>query len=107
MIRFSHSNSLRKAGYIDLNRIFWAKGELMSNLDRYNKVFIECFSVGLDQLDSNFIYQGTSTWDSIGHMSLISLLESEFEIMIEMDDVIDFGSYTIGMTILKKYGVEI
>jgi acyl carrier protein len=40
-------------------------------------------------------------------MSLISLLESEFEIMIEMDDVIDFGSYTIGITILKKYGVEI
>jgi hypothetical protein len=40
-------------------------------------------------------------------MSLISLLENEFDIMIEMDDVIDFGSYTIGIDILKKYDVEI
>ena len=79
----------------------------MSNLDRYNKVFIECFSVALDELNSDFVYQGITAWDSIGHMSLISLLENEFDIMIEMDDVIDFGSYTIGIDILKKYNVEI
>jgi acyl carrier protein len=79
----------------------------MSNLDRYNKVFIECFSVSPDQLNSEFVYQGIAAWDSIGHMSLISLLENEFDVMIEMDDVIDFGSYTIGIDILKKYDVEI
>ena len=79
----------------------------MSNLDRYNKVFIECFSVSADVLNSDFVYQGITAWDSIGHMSLITLLENEFDIMIEMDDVIDFGSYTIGISILKKYNIEI
>ena len=78
----------------------------MSNLDRYNKVFVECFSISADVLNSEFVYQGITAWDSIGHMSLITLLENEFDIMIEMDDVIDFGSYTVGMDILKKYNIE-
>lgn len=78
----------------------------MSNLDRYNKVFVECFSISADVLNSEFVYQGITAWDSIGHMSLITLLENEFDIMIEMDDVIDFGSYTIGIEILKKYNIE-
>ena len=34
-------------------------------------------------------------------------LEDAFDIMIEMEDVIDFGSYEIGKSILKKYEINI
>lgn len=40
-------------------------------------------------------------------MSLIAELEEAFGIMMDTDDIIDFSSYTKGMEILKKYGVEL
>jgi acyl carrier protein len=38
-------------------------------------------------------------------MELIARLESDFDIMIEMDDVIDFSSYQKGKELLQKYKV--
>ena len=44
--------------------------------------------------------------DSVGHMALIAALEDVFDIMLEMDDIIDFGSYETGIKTMEKYGVE-
>ena len=38
-------------------------------------------------------------------MTLIGLLEDTFDIAMDMDDIIDFSSYTKGYEILEKYGV--
>jgi acyl carrier protein len=46
-------------------------------------------------------------WDSVGHMGMIAGLESAFDIMMETDDIIDFGSYTKGIELLAKYNVVI
>jgi acyl carrier protein len=78
----------------------------MNNLEKYNEAFIMCFQINEEQL-SNLVYQAVPTWDSIGHMSLISALEERFDIMIETDDMIDFSSYAKGKDILKKYNVTI
>jgi acyl carrier protein len=40
-------------------------------------------------------------------MSLITVLEDEFDIMIETEDIIDLSSFEKGMEILRKYDVEI
>lgn len=79
----------------------------MSNLENYNKIFIECFSVTEDLLNDNFTYQCVPSWDSVGHMGLIASLEDFFQIMMETEDIIEFGSYTIGIEKLKKYGISI
>ena len=78
----------------------------MNNLDKYNDSFIKTFSIKKDKL-KNLKYNSIAKWDSVGHMSLISALESEFEIVIEMDDVIDFESFNKGIEILKKYKIFI
>ncbi|MDB4115469.1 acyl carrier protein [Planktomarina sp.] len=52
-------------------------------------------------------YESIVEWDSVGHMGLIAEIEEAFGIELEMDDVIDFGSYVKGKEILKKYIVEI
>ena len=78
----------------------------MSNVEKYDKAFIECFSIeekALKDLEYNKIEQ----WDSIGHMSLISGLEDKFKITFETDDVVDFSSYKKGKEILKKYKINI
>lgn len=79
----------------------------MSNLEKYNKAFIEALEVTEDQLPG-LQYQGIITWDSVGHMTLIAALEDTFDIMLDTDDVIDLSSYEKGKEILEKdeYGVK-
>jgi len=79
----------------------------MNNLEKYNSIFLQCFAVKPTQLDENLTYQSVSTWDSVGHMAMIAQLEDGFGIMMEVDDIIDFSSYTVGIQILAKYGVDI
>lgn len=79
----------------------------MENLKKYNQVFIETFGISESELNESLVYQSVDQWDSVGHMGMVAALEDEFEIMLEMDDIIDFGSYEIGKKILLKYGVKI
>lgn len=79
----------------------------MTNREKYVQVFVDSFSVNPDQLDENFVYQCVPEWDSIGHMGMIASLEETFEIMMETDDIIDFGSFTKGIELLAKYDVTI
>ena len=78
----------------------------MSNLDRYKKVFIESFEIEEEMLN-DLKYQDIEQWDSLGHMSMIAALEEEFDIMFEMDDIIDFSSFSKGIETLAKYDITI
>lgn len=77
----------------------------MTNIEKYNNVFMENLQISEDQL-AGLQYQGIELWDSVGHMSLVAALEDEFDIMIDTDDIIDLSSYEKGKEILAKYGVE-
>lgn len=79
----------------------------MTNKDKYDKVFMDCFSVPQEALNDQFVYQCVPAWDSVGHMGMIAALEDTFGIMMETEDIIEFGSYTIGIEKLKKYAVEL
>ena len=79
----------------------------MTNREKYNKTFIGCFSVTEDMLNKDFVYQCIPAWDSIGHMAMIAAIEETFDIMMDIDDIIDFSSYTVGIEKLKNYDVEI
>ena len=65
----------------------------MTNKDKYDAIFIEVFEIDLSDLTDDLEYQSIRSWDSVGHMSLMAELEDEFDIMLEMDDIVDFGSY--------------
>lgn len=78
----------------------------MTNLEKYNQVFCTTLELTEDKL-LDLQYQGTELWDSVGHMSLVANLEDAFDIMMEMDDIVDLSSYEKGKEILKKYDVEI
>ncbi len=77
----------------------------MTNNEKYQDVFVNCFSVEKWQLNEKFIYESVPEWDSVGHMGMIAELEETFDIMMEMDDIIDFSSYTTGKEILSKYNI--
>ena len=78
----------------------------MTNKEKYINAFTEAFSIS-EEAALAAKYQIEPSWDSIGHMSLISLLEDAFDIMMDTDDIIDFSSFEKGMEIMQKYDVEI
>jgi acyl carrier protein len=79
----------------------------MSSLSKYKEIFQDSLSIKPESFDENIKYNEIPEWDSIGHMTLVSNLESEFDISIEVDDILDFSSYKKGVELLKKYKVEI
>lgn len=78
----------------------------MNNKQMYDQVFIESFSIDESVLGDDLAYNTIQSWDSVGHMGMIAALEETFDIMMEIDDIIDFSSYKKGFEILAKYGVE-
>ena len=78
----------------------------MSNKEKYEKCFTDNFNLGAGALDNGLEYNAIPEWDSIGHMALVSALEEQFSVALEIDDVVDFSSYDKGMEILQKYGVS-
>ena len=78
----------------------------MENIEKYKKAFV--YSLDVKEVDVEKLeYQSIPEWDSVGHMGLISQIEEAFNIQIEMDDVVELGSYKIGIEILKKYNIVI
>ena len=78
----------------------------MKNIELYKKAFMECFGVDEESLKT-LEYQSIADWDSVGHMGLIAALEEGFDIMMEMDDIIEFSSFKMGKELLKKYDINI
>lgn len=78
----------------------------MTNLEKYIKAFTDAFEIDAEQAKT-LEYQAIEEWDSIGHMSLIANVEDAFDIMMETDDIVDFGSFEKGKELLKKYDVTV
>lgn len=79
----------------------------MTNLEKYNQVFVEIFSAKEGQLNADFDSQHVEGWDSVRQLSLTTAMEDAFDIMLDADDIIDFSSYEKGKEILRKYEIEL
>ena len=55
---------------------------------------------------TNLAYGAHEKWDSIAHMQLVAAIESAFDIMLDVDDVIALSSYPKAIEIVGKYGVK-
>lgn len=78
----------------------------MTNIEKYNSAFVQALNLKEEQLPE-LVYQSVKEWDSVGHMTLIAMIEDAFGIMMDTDDIIDLSSYEKGKEILSKYGVSI
>ncbi|MGB7512229.1 MAG: acyl carrier protein [Pelodictyon phaeoclathratiforme] len=78
----------------------------MSNEERLVKVFSEALDIDSSLVVDNLQYNSIPEWDSIAHMALVAALESEFDIMMDTDDIIDMSSVQKAKEILAKYEVS-
>ena len=79
----------------------------MSNLIKYNNVFISVFNAKESDFKNEFSVSSVDNWDSITQLSLITEIEDEFDIMLDTDEILEFRSYKIGKELLLKYNIKI
>ena len=77
----------------------------MNNNEKYVNIFKTMFNV--DEIEAEKLeYQSIESWDSVGHMELVTEIEDAFDIEMETDDILDFSSFSKGKEILKeKYDI--
>lgn len=70
-------------------------------IEKLNNIFCDIFEIQHSEvLEAEYLL--TLKWDSLGHVSLIAALESEFEINIESSDIIKLISYKNVVSYLGK-----
>ena len=78
----------------------------MTNKEKYDDIFMESFDLKKNQLNSELKYQSITEWDSVGHMTMIAGIETEFDLTLDIDDITAFSSYEEGFKILERYEIK-
>ena len=79
----------------------------MSNLEKYNNIFVEVFGADIAQLGDNYSKETVAEWDSVHQLNIISLMEETFDLMLDPEDIMACTSYNAGKEILAKNDVEL
>ena len=79
----------------------------MNNFEKYKAAFVEGLEIADGILTDELAYDTIPEWDSVGHMRLMAAIEDAFDIMLDTEDILDFGSFGKGKEILLKYDVTI
>ena len=75
----------------------------MTVRERVFSAFKESFDLDDDATTSKLVYQDHPAWTSIGHMILVAALESEFDTMLETDDILEMSNFDKAVAIMTKY----
>lgn len=79
----------------------------MTNLEKYNAIFTEVFGASVEQLGDNFCKETISEWDSVHQLNIITLLEENFDLFLDPEDIMACTSYNAGKDIVIKNGIEL
>jgi acyl carrier protein len=74
--------------------------------DKVIEVFAKVLGIPSENVTDDLRYASIPQWDSIAHMAVVSALEEQFGIMIDMDDVIDMNTVDKAREIVRKYSAE-
>lgn len=78
-----------------------------NNIDKLNNIFVEVFGVEVSNLNDSFNKESVDTWDSVHQLNIISLMEENFDLMLDPEDIMSCVSYVKAKEILRNNGVNI
>ena len=67
--------------------------------------FVEALGIPLESVADGLAYNSIKQWDSIGHMALVAALETEFNVMLDTDEILALSSVAVAKQILAKHKV--
>ncbi len=75
------------------------------SLDKLQAAFREALPLPEDVNYSQIIYGQTKGWDSIAHMTLIAAIETQFDVMLNTEELIALSSFSKAQELLQQHGV--
>lgn len=78
----------------------------MTNIEKLKNAFVEGLEIPVEEVETATM-ENVDKWDSIGQMSLVAMVEDEFDILLEPDEVMQFTSFEAGKSILKNHNIEL
>jgi acyl carrier protein len=78
----------------------------MSNETILRVIFSESLAISTEEVIDSLEYNTIPKWDSLGHMSIVAKIEDTFNIMLDIDDILDMNNFGKAKEILNKYDVE-
>jgi len=79
----------------------------MTNIEKYNDIFVQVFGADIAQLGDNYCKESVAEWDSVHQLNIISLMEENFDLMLDPEDIMACNSYNAGKEILARNGIEL
>lgn len=76
------------------------------NTERLIQCFTSSLGIPQEHVSENLAYQTIPEWDSVHHMALIAAIETEFNLMLNTDDIVAIRSFSKAKSILAKHGVS-
>ncbi|MEV6105826.1 acyl carrier protein [Streptomyces sp. NPDC051940] len=76
----------------------------MSLEARLRQVFVDALELPPDIVVEELRYEQVRTWDSLGHVLLVSSIENEFDIEIEIEQSLDMDSFRAALALLERKG---
>ena len=74
---------------------------------RLKEIFAKVFLIDEDDINDKLSRKDVEEWDSMGHLMLVSELESAFGVFINDEDVIKIKTVGDIKKVLRKLGVAI
>jgi acyl carrier protein len=71
--------------------------------EKIKKIFSELLGVGESEITDETSYNSFEKWDSLKHLEIVSKLEGEFGISIDMDDIIAMNNFRQAVVTVQKY----
>jgi acyl carrier protein len=71
--------------------------------ERIREIFAEVLEVDHDMIVDSLAYSAIPQWDSVAHMAIVAAVEDEYDIMMEIDDIIDMNTFETSVSIIQKY----
>jgi acyl carrier protein len=81
------------------------EGELVT--ERLANAFIVALGLPPGYDVSELEYRSIPEWDSLAHLTLVTSIETEFDVMFDVDDVLALHSFSAAVDILKRLGVDL
>jgi acyl carrier protein len=70
---------------------------------RLKNIFIEILEIDGPLNTDELAYNKYPGWNSLAHMSLVAAIETEFDCIFEVDDILEMSTFPEGIRIVKKY----
>ena len=74
--------------------------------EKLTNILTEVFDIKISEINENLTNESVSSWDSLTQLDLVTSLENEFNIQLEMLEIVSLTSIRKIIEVLESKGVS-